>query len=150
MPTVDELPAGAEMEDVEPAAPEPAAPAATAVEATAVEATAVEVTDTDAPDPQAAGDAAYRAAFTHAPVGMAIIELDGSIREANPAMMTLLDPLGRAPHPTKLTDLVTDDEQSDLAQRIVALGAVATTTLRVELPIIPSTAGTLGTRLSRV
>ncbi len=92
--------------------------------------------------------ARFEAAFTHAPIGMAIVELDGTLREANPGLrrMLALDPdlvgsmtLGQLIHP---------DDVEDLDRRLAELREGHTTTLRAEVRIVASDGRTVWTLLS--
>lgn len=89
----------------------------------------------------------YHAAFTHAPVGMAIIDLDGTIREANPTMQALLDPSGGAVHPIRLTELVEAPDRQELVGQLERLRSGRAATLRVEVPLDPKASGSVWTLL---
>ena len=70
---------------------------------------------------------ALRSAFVHAPAPIAVIELDGTIREANSELRALLDLGAIDTDPVRLTDLAPEDDRPllDDVLREIAVGGRA-------------------------
>ena len=64
--------------------------------------------------------ARFQAAFTHAPIGMAIVELDGGIREANPGLCRMLGLDADVVRASNLITLTDPDDTDDLEPAVRA------------------------------
>jgi diguanylate cyclase (GGDEF)-like protein/PAS domain S-box-containing protein len=92
--------------------------------------------------------ARFQAAFTHAPIGMAIVELDGGIREANPGLCRMLGLDADVVRASNLLTLTDPDDLDDLEHRLAELREGRTRSLRIELRLIAADGHTLWTLLS--
>jgi len=92
--------------------------------------------------------ARFEAAFTHAPIGMAIVELDGGLREANPGLCRMLALEPDLVRSINLAQLVHPDDVEDLERRLAELRDGHATTLRAEVRIVAPDGRSLWTLLS--
>jgi diguanylate cyclase (GGDEF)-like protein/PAS domain S-box-containing protein len=92
--------------------------------------------------------ARFQAAFTHAPIGMAIVELDGGIREANPGLCRMLGLDADVVRSSNLITLTDPEDTDDLERRLAELRDGRTRSLRIELRLVAADGHTLWTLLS--
>jgi diguanylate cyclase (GGDEF)-like protein/PAS domain S-box-containing protein len=92
--------------------------------------------------------ARFQAAFTHAPIGMAIVELDGGIREANPGLCRMLGLDAEVVRSSNLLALADPEDTDELERRLAELREGRTRSLRIELRLVAADGHTLWTLLS--
>jgi diguanylate cyclase (GGDEF)-like protein/PAS domain S-box-containing protein len=76
--------------------------------------------------------ARFQAAFTHAPIGMAVLELDGALREVNPALGRMLGADPAAISGRRLADLAPPDEAEQIDRELARLRDEGATHLHLE------------------
>jgi len=92
--------------------------------------------------------ARFQAAFTHAPIGMAIVELDGGVRDANPGLCRMLGLEAEIMRASNLLTLTDPDDTEELERQLGELREGRTRSLRVELRLVAADGHTLWTLLS--
>ncbi|MEJ7582981.1 MAG: EAL domain-containing protein [Acidimicrobiales bacterium] len=92
--------------------------------------------------------ARFHAAFVHAPIGMAIVGLDGSVREANPALCRMLETEPARVTRANLSQWVHEDDLAPLADGMVELQRTRAGSLRLQLRLMSAGETTVWTQLS--
>jgi len=92
--------------------------------------------------------ARFQAAFVHAPIGMAIVDLDGSVREANPALCRMLGSDAAQVAAGSLSRWAQEDDAGPLTEGLDELRRNRSGSLRLQLQVVSATGTTLWTQLS--
>ena len=92
--------------------------------------------------------ARFQATFTHTPIGMAIVELDGGVRDANPGLCRMLGLEAEIMRASNLLTLTDPDDTEELERQLGELREGRTRSLRVELRLVAADGHTLWTLLS--